>query len=290
MPQETPLAIWARQTGAPAKWRSYLAIIYLDTDAARFWGIIRRHVMRHWRMGIKDPLMDTTGFNPIFPGILEDEPEKNIWGAFPDFLDDVPEQNISGTFIWEQGFGSHGIWGHGYWSGARIAWETIAPARLRVVVAVSSDLLPNLLAAYDVLAAIFEVFPESRAQLPDIAGLVESWAYDQDIAAMFHAQLVRWGHTPAAIAVAVRGAGPALLPLGDMPPPVRTKGYTWDDVFDWWYRGGRTRFPELKDMTKVLGMAAGTIHNNHTNYRARYGRAPIPDDESRIAREMSEVK
>ena len=276
MPQETPLTIWARQTGAPAKWRTHLAIIYLDTDAPRFWGVIRRHVMRYWYGDHKVPLMATSV----------------VYYAYPDILNDVPEENIWGVYVWEQGYGADGVkmGGDGYWSGARIAWETIAPARLRVVVAVSSDLLPNLLAAYDVLAAIFEVFPESRAQLPDIAGLVESWAYDQDIAAMFHAQLVRWGHTPAAIAVAVRGAGPALPPLGDMPPPVRTKGYTWDDVFDWWYRGGRTRFPELKDMTKVLGMAAGTIHNNHTNYRARYGRAPIPDDESRIAREMSEVK
>lgn len=73
---------------------------------------------------------------------------------------------------------------------------------------------------------------------------------------------------------AKRGREPVIVEgLGAMPIP-NENGATWDDLFDWWYRGGRLQYPTVKDLASAIGKAPGTVSNNHMHYKEQHGRAP----------------
>lgn len=256
MPTEIPLI--------RATHRGNLVAIHLETDARHFWRVIQRHAMRFDS--------DLSYYAPRMGSTVS-------YRAYPDIRDDVPENVEKGVYVWEEGYYADGNEhsSTGYWAGVRIAWETIAPTRLRVVIA-GNDLPSNLEAAYDVLSAIYTAYPESRSQLSDIAALVESWAYDEKTAAWWRERMMRRGVDSASVAP----GDPSANAVPEMPPPVGTNGWAWDDVFDWWYRGGRLHFRHLKDLAPLLGVAEKTIYNRHDDYKKQYDEKPKPDDESRV--------
>jgi hypothetical protein len=68
------------------------------------------------------------------------------------------------------------------------------------------------------------------------------------------------------------------------PPTVGADGVTKDDVFDWYYRGGKVYIAAIKDLALWMKVAVGTVHNWHSGYTAEYGPRGIkPDSESRFA-------
>ena len=71
--------------------------------------------------------------------------------------------------------------------------------------------------------------------------------------------------------------------LPQSPPLPGTDGFTWDDVFDWWYRGGRLNYPNLKKLAYAASAAYGTVKNRHTDYKVGYGTNAKPDSESKFA-------
>jgi len=63
-------------------------------------------------------------------------------------------------------------------------------------------------------------------------------------------------------------AGPG-EPLPDMPqPPGGGAGWTWDDVFDWYYSVPRSRCNGLKCLANMIGMDYRTVKNRHPIYKA----------------------
>ena len=72
--------------------------------------------------------------------------------------------------------------------------------------------------------------------------------------------------------------------LPDTPPAPGQEGFIWDDVFDWWYRGGRMQpsYQMLKGMAIPLAVQPGTIWNQHSNYKAQFGTQPLPDERSKF--------
>lgn len=70
--------------------------------------------------------------------------------------------------------------------------------------------------------------------------------------------------------------------LRPTPPKPREGDYTWDDVFDWWYRGGMMLCPKLQDMELHLGYAKKTIHSRHGDYTREFGREAMPDEKSKF--------
>lgn len=69
--------------------------------------------------------------------------------------------------------------------------------------------------------------------------------------------------------------------LSAQPPIPNSGGYEWDDVFDWYYRGGRLRHPNLKALASQIGLSEKTIYNNHSLYKEQYGEQPKPDTSSK---------
>ncbi len=67
------------------------------------------------------------------------------------------------------------------------------------------------------------------------------------------------------------------------PPVADHEGYTRDDVFDWWHRGGKMFIPELQNLSHVLGVASSTVHNLHSDYLSSYPSKKKPDAESHFA-------
>lgn len=253
MPYEIPLLV--ADTWTPWIPQKNTVILYLDTDARFFWGVIRRHVMR------ED--MYTT---PHMASSV-------AYRMYPDMKGDIPDVSARGVFVWKEDYYAP----TGYWSGVRIAWEPISLVRVRVVVAAVGDLVPNLRAAHDVLTAIRQAYPESHSQLPDIVGLVESWAYDEATAEQWRGEAATGG-----IAGDDQGSTTG-APLPDMPPKLGTDGSTWDDLFDWWYRGGRVEFPTLKEVAGLVGMSSKTVYNHHSNYKAEHGPSALPNTKSKFA-------
>ena len=260
MPTEQPLIRRVKQE------EGHSVALFLETDAIHFWSIIRRHAMKD----DNSPFAYTPWLGTSI-----------TYRTYPDIQDDIPNVLSKGIFLWQEGqyadgkpYNAHA----GYWSGVRVAWEPVSLLRLRVVIT-SGDLPENLLVAYDVLSAIHTAYPESRSQLQDIVGMVESWAYDDKTVAWWRETVVRWGIEVTATHQLT--TIPHMLP--EMPPPIGHEGYDWDDVFDWWYRGGRLYFSKLKEMARVLGVVEKTIYNRHSPYKAQYGESPKPDGESKYS-------
>lgn len=69
------------------------------------------------------------------------------------------------------------------------------------------------------------------------------------------------------------------------PPTPNNNGYGWDDLFDWWYRGGKLNplYNTLNKLAAEIGLAGGTVHNNHSEYKAQYGEKGKPDNQSKFA-------
>ena len=93
----------------------------------------------------------------------------------------------------------------------------------------------------------------------------------------------RWGD-----AIVELAAKDAVIPIREFlppsPPVPNADGYSWDDVFDWWYRGGRVMgYPTLKSLETSISRVGGTIKNQHSVYVAEYGEQAMPDYKSRFA-------
>ncbi|MEX1019875.1 MAG: hypothetical protein WDZ49_09470 [Litorilinea sp.] len=246
-------------------------VIYLDTDAKHFWGAMFRHAMT---MGIS--WMGTSIRYHIYPEIL------TISGLMETpKLEAIPDASPNGVFLWLSGTyaDGHAYPERGYWSGVRIAWENIARTRLRVLIA-AGDLPENLTVAHDVLSAIHTIYPESRERLEDIPGLIESWAYDEPTATWWRDTVKRWGasgHT-------VGNRRDIDIPNVPVKPPLPgLDGYDWDDIFDWWYRGGIRVIRTLKDLADAIGASSGTVYNRHSEYKQQYDKKMKPNSESKFS-------
>ena len=82
----------------------------------------------------------------------------------------------------------------------------------------------------------------------------------------------------------------AILRLKDLPSyegesseSLKAKGITWDDVFDWWYRGGITLHHTKQKLAGALGVSPQTVSTQHGLYATQYGYNRKPDNESRYA-------
>ena len=71
--------------------------------------------------------------------------------------------------------------------------------------------------------------------------------------------------------------------LPEKPPVPGMGDYTWNDVFDWFYRTPRHLCPKVKDLEKLLQFAIRTIEVNKSLYVAEYGEMPMPDSDSKFA-------
>lgn len=154
MPREIPPLYRIYETGDSG------AVIYLNADDETLWSVIRRHALYNL-----EPLYGANyGYRILDLGYSE--PRST-----------VPALNEMGTYIWLDSPSSDSP--SDYRHGGRLCWEPIGAGRLRVVYSPVSDLPPNLDMAWKVLDAIHKVYPEARDQLPDIVGLIDSWAYDE---------------------------------------------------------------------------------------------------------------
>jgi hypothetical protein len=63
--------------------------------------------------------------------------------------------------------------------------------------------------------------------------------------------------------------------LPDTPPLPGTDGYTWDDVFDWFYRAPRYVCPSVSDLLRMVGKPSRTFYRQKGLYESVYGEAPM---------------
>lgn len=61
--------------------------------------------------------------------------------------------------------------------------------------------------------------------------------------------------------------------LPSNPPMPGADGYTWDDVFDWYYNVPKSVCKTLSALAQELGYAYGTVRNKHKEYQAEHPRA-----------------
>jgi hypothetical protein len=131
--------------------------------------------------------------------------------------------------------------------------------------------------------------------------IVFSFKQDANIVELFHVTAEPWNgdHPPSKRLIDyLRGMAAAIharwgqqpktqkIPLPDTPPIPFADEYTWNDLFDWWYRIGKLDFHDLKDLAPAVMRSEQTVYNNHTLYTKSYGEEPIPDNESRFSRNL----
>ncbi|CAN5772143.1 hypothetical protein BH10CHL1_BH10CHL1_24350 [soil metagenome] len=67
----------------------------------------------------------------------------------------------------------------------------------------------------------------------------------------------------------------------DKPPIPGTDNYTWDDVFDWYYRQPRKITND--EMAELMSKSKRTIERAKSNYESEYGKRAMPDDKSKFS-------
>lgn len=149
--------------GLDGKGQRYFWILDLNTDATSFWSVIERHALDTYRPAVGGNI------RWMVQG-LENQIDQ---GSVPLVAEFVYVFRIGG---WSP---------ETIWAGATLAWESLGPARLRVVVGPTNDLLSNLLAASRLLDAIWKVYPESRGDLHDYERKLSDLAYTEDVKTAF---------------------------------------------------------------------------------------------------------
>ena len=71
--------------------------------------------------------------------------------------------------------------------------------------------------------------------------------------------------------------------LPDDPPLPNVAGYTWADVFDWYYRVPRGRCRNFSELANRISRAPSTVYEQHSIYVTEFGEGPMPDAQSRFA-------
>lgn len=74
-----------------------------------------------------------------------------------------------------------------------------------------------------------------------------------------------------------------LVKLPEKPPVPGADGYTWDDVFDWYYRTPRRICPKVQDLAALLGKSKRTVERYKEGYDAQYDCNQLPDEISKFA-------
>ena len=70
--------------------------------------------------------------------------------------------------------------------------------------------------------------------------------------------------------------------LPEKPPVPNADGYTWDDVFDWYYRTPRSICQKVEDLAALLGKTKRTVERYKEQYDAQHDNKQLPDEISKF--------
>jgi len=269
MPTEIPLIRRITETGY------YGAVVYLDTDAVRFWSVVRRHALNNL-----EPLY---GGRYIYSAMPHDATQVLV--STVDRRNEViPSLNEHGTFIWLDDYyeSKHPQPVFRYWHGARLAWEMIGENRLRVVLS-SGDLISNLNMAWNILNTIRRIYPESHNSLSDIDGLIESWAYDEETREKWREQVEKrkeWATRDAAFdserkAEVNQNISEEATAANEDPIPglgERATREQWFEWFKWYYRqvwGAKELSSKIEHMSHLNGKSKSQNASMHAEFNPK---------------------
>ena len=66
------------------------------------------------------------------------------------------------------------------------------------------------------------------------------------------------------------------------PPMPGSDGYTLDDVFDWFLRVPKYLCFTVEELAPMVGLSPGYLRRKFMEYKAQYGRSPMPAGKSRF--------
>jgi hypothetical protein len=92
----------------------------------------------------------------------------------------------------------------------------------------------------------------------------------------------RWPETLQSKTSAALSSANTKRTLPEKSPVPETEDYTWDDVFDWFYRVPRGRCPTVSDLIGMVGKPERTFYLQKSNYEAEYGQGPMLNGKSKF--------